>query len=215
MTTLRSVLKLLVAVACVGALTPPPADARSALPRSKDFFEIGRAGPWTAHAGRSDKGTPMCVVSIVKFRPVQLVSVKWFLGEDIVRIHIAKQSWRIPRGTTVKVELGFDQEREGITADAHGGDNLVEFFIAEEDVARFFSAFREADLMWLRFPEGNETEWRADMTGSREIASIYANCVRTTKRFAPTQPYGARGTTQPYSGGGATQPYGGSRGSSI
>ena len=122
-------------------------------------------------------------------------------------MQVFKDTWRIPEGKEVAIDLGFDRTGFGSITKAYGGMlkwpggqmGMVSFKIVDEaTLAGFIDAFREADKMWLTFPNGSEQPWVADMEGSRDVANAFLRCIKNTP--LPSQPYG----NPPVSG---TQPF--------
>jgi hypothetical protein len=134
----------------------------------------------------------------------QTVMVKWFQGLKTPSIQVMKKSWQIPVGTKINITVGFDKDEYGSgigTSFVVGstGTNGVAVTLAETSAADFIEQFQAADKMWIKFPDGNETPWIADMTGSRIVGNAFLRCVNELNRNY-TQPYG----NPPSSG---TQPY--------
>jgi hypothetical protein len=171
-----------------------------------DTKDIAKSGAWTAYAGTSDTGKPMCGMAIKGSD--KTLHIKWGQGWPDYGIFAWKQGWRTPEGAKLSVSLGFDKKPLGdATATgfqtkaehrAYLGD-YIQFSVGPEKIDEFMSEFAEADKMWLRFNSGNETPWFADMKGSRSIAAAFSKCVKALS-VEPTQPYGK----QPEAG---TQPF--------
>jgi hypothetical protein len=112
----------------------------------------------------------------------------------------SKRSWRIPTGTEVPLQVGFDGAAFGKPVNAFGGVDAkagayVTSHIAPEAVQNFIREFSEGNKMWIRFG-GNEEPWIIDLTGSRGAAEAFTACtVRVPK---PTQPYTSQAPTQPF-----------------
>jgi hypothetical protein len=172
-------------------------------------------GYWTNYAGVSNDGSDyICGMTIEKFNPqYQAVHIKYYNNTGNIGVEVFKSSWRIPNGTKVAVEFGFDEELWGGIDTAYGGNytwkglsaGYISFTIDPNEVKDFFKGTAEADKMWFRFPSGNETPWTADMTGSRDAVRDLVKCAAKAEASRGTQPY-SRATpkkTQPDS-----QPFG-------
>jgi S1-C subfamily serine protease len=166
-----------------------------------------RSGAWENYAGTSNKGVPICGMSIFTRDTSMSLHVKW--SPDGVRLMAFKDSWRIPDGTDIPVEIGFDKNtwRSG-TASGETVSNrrftsgLVTVGINDDLVDDFLGEFGNANKIWMRFTSGNETPWVADMNGSRNAAAAFRKCISwmINKGYGapPTQPYGDSDTTQPF-----------------
>jgi hypothetical protein len=168
-----------------------------------------RSGAWENYAGTNNEGGWTCGMSVANRDWSQSVHIKYFLSSGHFEVQIFKMSWRIPNGTDIPITLGFDRGTWGTinkaTGSTHTGDGstwgMINFYIADESVIDFLENVAHADKMWLKFLDGNETPWVADMRGSRNSVNSLQACVAKAIRAAATPP------SQPYSGGGNTQPF--------
>jgi hypothetical protein len=178
---------------------------------SADIRTYYRSGAWENYAGTSDQGRPMCGMSISKRDVSMALHIKWLPG--IIRVMAFKKSWNIPEGTQVPVELGFDSNFFGTTT-ATGGmfktgtafqAGTVTFDIAATAIDHFLEEVGGSNKMWLKFTNGNEVPWSADMTGSRNSVNSFKYCISEMlkRNGSATQPYSSS-STQPYS---STQPF--------
>lgn len=193
----------LIATTAIGAL------ALSAAPASAKVVDLAQAGSWTAYAGTSDTGRPICGMHIGQ-PGAKALHIKWGNGDTFWTVMAWKPGWRIPDGTKIPVVVGFDKTRLG-NAIATGystegklrntiGDH-VEFSVHGDLLKDFFKGFKDGDRMWIQFPSGTETPWFADLTGSETIGNVFTQCIRDViKRYPPaTQPYGKEPeATQPF-----------------
>ncbi len=181
-----------------------------------------RSGFWTVFdSDGQGKFKPLCGMK-TEYADVQAsIMVKYILGSDNFTIHIFKQGWRFPTDQPVNfpITLGFDQEAwgqakaDGITQPSAGP--MIEFYVPNKSISRFLKSFGDAQLLWIRFDEGSEKPWTAKMSGSRNAARLFGNCVVNLINANSTQPYGESSTqpygknsTQPYAAKPPTQPYG-------
>lgn len=195
-------------IAATLAVLALAAVAVSAKPAAAGVRPFAREGAWTAITGISEDGKPMCGMYVLDRTADRTVYFKNWQGNPYITMQVFKTSWRIPKGTEIKVRLLFDGKffSEGTAIGRpmennarNDGKSLVEIDIKDRDLMqRFASEFAEADKMVIDFPEGNEAPWEADMTGSRTIGNHFWNCVRNLR--PSTQPYGR----QPEAG---TQPF--------
>jgi hypothetical protein len=167
-----------------------------------DVRTIYRSGAWETLAGRADDGAPMCGVRIQGSD--KLFIVKWFQGHDALSIHMAKTSWNIPSGTSLKMSIQFNQlvPWEG-TAMGIVGKGL-ELQVPDAAIPKFLDELRLATSMVVRFPDGNEAPWIATTTGSNAAVVKMAQCIQWTLHpQVPTQPY----TSQAQPPAAPTQPF--------
>jgi hypothetical protein len=172
---------------------------------SADVKTYYRSGAWENYAGVVDDGRSICGMSISKRDASMALHIKWLPG--VVRVMAFKKSWNIPEGTKVPVELAFDGDPFGTTT-ATGGmmkagtryqAGTVTFDIAASAIDHFLEEVGGSNKMWLKFTNGNEAPWSADMTGSRNSVNSLKYCISVMlKRNGATQPFDNSGTTQPF-----------------
>jgi hypothetical protein len=121
-------------------------------------------------------------------------------GDGIFFQLFKKGGWQFPKNQRVKVpvEVWFDKAH-AFDADAFGylGSTgpVVEFQTSDQYViADFINSFRDAEIIYFRFREGNEGFWFASLTGSRAVADSFMNCLNVVNGKVPEPP-----STQPYS----------------
>lgn len=181
-------------------------------PASADDFY--KSGYWTAYfmTAKENKLGNVALCGMRTGSPsASAIYIKSFAGSPGLTLDIFKNDWRIPEGQKVTVNVGFDKEQVG-TADAVGGMLTGKGFqfgqlavrLGPDDVGDFMSNFMEANKMWVAFPNGTEKTWFADMTGSREVAKAFMNCI--ARMPVPTQPFGQPEASQPF-GKQPSQPF--------
>jgi hypothetical protein len=160
-----------------------------------------RSGPWVNSAGTLNDGQLGCAMGIADVG--REVYVKYFHNTGDVSVQVFKNSWRIPAGTKLQLELGFDKG-SWASGTASGyvlsrdRSSYVEIGILHDKVADFSDNFKEANHMWLRFPDGDETDWIVRMDGSRNAARAFEFCIgKLASVPKPTQPFGGR-PSQPF-----------------
>ena len=148
--------------------------------------EIGTYGAWTVYGGKSNQGNAMC-------------------GSDkVITVHVFKNTWKIPEETPISVTIKI-YDRSPWRARAHGYGNRIEWTIGSNSVKLFLTEFMEGLQMRLSFPDGNEADWTASLTGSTAALSVFLRCVETISAPSQnTQPF-SRPETQPF--GTPTQPH--------
>jgi hypothetical protein len=184
-------MKKLLATAALGiALVPSLAQAGMRL--------VYASGYWNVALGTLDDGNRACSLHS-RDRQADQFYVK-FDGDDLF-VQIFKPTWRIPNGTKVTIDLGFDQGlfRNGnitATGSTVRGIGMITFHLTDAAVIEdFFQQFRDADEMWVQFPDGNEQTWSINMTGSRQAARVFEGCMGVLANA--TQPFGAH-PSQPF-----------------
>jgi hypothetical protein len=164
------------------------------------------SGYWTNYVGIGDTGAKLCGMSIITKAHDQAVHIKYYPSTNIYWVQLFKDSWRIPNGTELAIEVGFDNESWGSMDHAigntldHSGE--IEFPIGEESVGSFLENVAGAKVMWIKFPDGNEKPWTTPMEGSRNSVTSFAKCAAAVAG-SQTQPFS--NNTQPYSNG--SQPF--------
>jgi len=182
-------MKTLMKVLLVGsALT-----SASAYAANSNIKEYYRSGYWTNYAGISDNGTPVCGMST--YGGVKSIHIKYY--KERVHVQVFKDTWRIPEDTFLSITIGFNGNTWGtLDKGAVGGMmpqssiGVVSFVIAPESVSNFLENITAADIMWIRFPDGNEESWSAKMTGSRNSVRSLVGCAsQINHQNQPTQPF--------------------------
>lgn len=142
-------------------------------PARAEMRHYYQSGAWTNYAGTNEDNALTCGMMVNN--QVSEIHIKYFAASNSVEIHLFKNTWRIPEGTKVQVEIGFDRNLWGSTDKAYGtsrkGDGMVAIKLAPEKQASFFQEVAHADKMWMRFPGGTEGLWEVNMTGSRKAPS--------------------------------------------
>jgi hypothetical protein len=173
------------------------------VPALADTYDIRRSGYWTAFGGTDKGGNPVCGV-IASGQEGRTFTIKQWLGDDYFVVQIFKRAWRIPKNEEIAVLLRFDNF-DAWTAKASAlPPEGIQFKITRGRSEEFFREFALANKFILSFPEGTETDWSGNLTGSAAITMTFIECV--------TKMYG--GGTQPYGGGSnlpsspnSSQPY--------
>jgi hypothetical protein len=199
---------LVLAAALTDTLTTVPAYAQGQ-PPAPQMRDLARAGAWTAYGGGSESGKPVCGVMVRGSD--RSMHIKYFQGGNSLVVHVFKNSWRIPAGIEIPVDLSIDQN-PGWRASALALNNGrgIQFQIGRDSLSRFEPLFRAGNAMRLRFMEGNEQPWVAQLRGSNQVSEAFVRCMRIINQAAGGG--GAPDSTQPFSGSRApqapTQPFG-------
>lgn len=166
--------------------------------------ELGRSGAWTAYAGLTDEGVPVCGMD-VRGSEDRVLHVKWFLEDEKLTMQAMKASWSIPADTEVRLVLDVDGRVSWTVPSALGSGRIVEWTVTTETFDEFVTAFRAGRTLTLRFPGGDEAPWVVSLRGSMATFDIFAACVVETeaanqaatpparnqrKDTGPTQPFG-------------------------
>ncbi len=151
---------------------------------------IHRSGVWSAFAGTAQDGEPVCGVSTTSTDGTRFLGVKYFGGTQHLTVHIMKDTWAIPQGTPVQLEVQFAGEAPW-TARGMGDGRIVQFMVGDDDVEAFVREFRAAPSAAIRFPSGNEAGWSINLSGSGAATSAMIGCMDAlvNGRRAPSQPF--------------------------
>ena len=182
------------------AVLPAPASAQMSL--------ISQSGAWTAMAGLSSGGRPMCLLRAEGRSTGRSLYLKYLHGSHAIVVHAVKLSWSIPANARIPVEMGIDNA-PGWTATATRMENLaagIEWLVGLDVMDCFEAQFRAGRQLILSFPSGTEEPWEANLSGSNAMMGAFNNCIRRIYDGTPTQPHGGTSTTQPHSTP-PTQPY--------
>lgn len=158
------------------------------------------SGAWSAFEGRTAGGSPVC--GVIATGPQRAFTVKYFAGADHLTIQIMKESWAIPKGTRVRLELQFVGETPW-TVTGMGDGKFVEMAVRGEAMPLFMREFRGASGGVVRFLGGNEAPWTLNLAGSNAASAMMMRCVGGLlgAQQGPTQPFGRppAAPSQPFS----------------
>ena len=172
-----------------------------------------RSGYWTIFDTKGDgDNAPLCGMKTDYSNANASIMIKGILGTENLVVHVFKAGWRFPaQGVQLPVTLGFDRGTFGSTTavgyQRPGLMPVVEFNVARNATKGFLEEFSKANMMWVRFDEGNEQPWTAKMEGSRDASIYFARCIVQLFEANSTQPYATTPPTQPYATTPPTQPY--------
>jgi hypothetical protein len=158
-----------------------------------------RSGAWTAFEGVATDGKQMCGVGTAGSD--KSIYIKYFAGEEHITVQVFKDSWAIPKGIDINIQVQFGQ-RTPWSASGHGKDNMIEFIVKGNSISLFVSEFRSASIGTIRFLSGNEGGWTINLTGSNAATNVMTRCMNNlvTAQRAPTQPFSSAPATpsQPF-----------------
>src|SRR5262245_11461396 len=131
-------MRTLATVALVLAATVSAASARM------EVFH--RSGNWNVAVGKLNDGKPSC--SMGSLYSNGAVLSKWSNDGDHLFVQLFKDSWAIPTGTKIEVDIGIDRQWPWSVDGATGrrserGSSFIEFNISAEKADGFLSEFRE------------------------------------------------------------------------
>jgi hypothetical protein len=112
--------------------------------------------------------------------------IKHYAQDDYLTVQIFKTSWNIKERTTLSVYARFDST-PAWTANAIGGHNVVEWYIAGSSFAKFTKEFGESTILTVGFPQGTERPWTVYLTGTAAIVNVWKKCMSDTQ-FTNTSP---------------------------
>lgn len=159
-------------------------------------------GAWaTDHIAQNGDGKPMCLVSASWTFPGNIKGqlMMKFSNELGVFLHISKSNWQFESGRSVPMSIMFDtgvRNGSGTTMKLpQAGGDMVQSDVPAERAAGFLEDFANAKIITIIFRDGNETPWRADMTGSRDAVKAFASCMGRITTVATTSPLAPKATT--------------------
>ncbi len=145
-----------------------------------DVTTFAHVGAWEAFGGLTNDGTPVCGVSAEGGG--RWFGLKYFKGDDSLTIQLSKDSWKVKNGTKITVTMQIDDEdpwRASATAfHMNDGDAALQFSIGSGQLAQWMQEFRGGNTLFIRFPNDNVEDWRADLTGSDAIGDAMTRCLR-------------------------------------
>jgi len=126
-----------------------------------------RSGYWTIFDTKGDgDNAPLCGMKTDYSNANASIMIKGILGTENLVVHVFKAGWRFPaQGVQLPVTLGFDRGTFGSTTavgyQRPGLMPVVEFNVARNATKGFLEEFSKANMMWVRFDEGNEQPWQS------------------------------------------------------
>lgn len=150
---------------------------------------LERAGPWEAYVTVGRQGTPMCGIS--QFAGPYGLMLKYHTGEAF--LHLSKNSWAVPRSARMRVAFAVDGRPVWTgTFTGTSDPRMIEGgFASGEEAIAFVRAFAWGQWMTIRFLDGTEAPWGADLTGTLRVSRAFLACVLALEeRRRPTQPHG-------------------------
>ncbi len=161
---------------CIAAFIMPcllgsPADAK--------VVTLRQVGGWTAFGGLSENGRKLCGVSASGGG--RWFSIKYFEGDSHLTIHLSKDTWKVRNGIQIDLVMQFDNESpwraSATTFHMNDGDAALEFTIGIKQIKQWISEFRDSYVLYIRFPNSSVEDWKADLTGTQQIADTMSQCL--------------------------------------
>jgi hypothetical protein len=142
-----------------------------------DTTTLAKAGGWEAFGGTTNKGRPVCGLSIEP--PNRYFGLKLFAGDETFTIQLSDKAWSITDKSKYGVSMRFDNNRVW-TASAAGmhftdGDPGAEFTIRKGELTRFNREFGSSKMMRLQYTNGMD-DWAVDLAAAHEVNSKFAEC---------------------------------------
>ena len=168
-----------------------------AVPATAQIVQLGNFGFWRVYGGKANEGTPVCGTSVYNNERSRSFHIKHFKGDDYLVVHVFKDTWKIPKGTEIKVSLYIDN-LDGWIATGTGHGNMVEWPIRLGNMQKFLNEFSYGMRMRVSFPDGDENDWNVSLTGSQAAMASFSQCMsQLTLGKSDSQPFGGRGS-QPF-----------------
>lgn len=132
---------------------------------------LERAGPWESYVTVNDRGVALCGIS--QFSEPYGFMLKYSLGEAY--LHLSKTGWNVPASARMSLTF-FVDGREVWTGRFSGTDTprMIEGgFARTDDAIRFIRTFAWGRRMVIRFNDGTEAPWTADLTGTLRVSRAF------------------------------------------
>ncbi|MGE0418801.1 MAG: hypothetical protein AB7O80_18510 [Acetobacteraceae bacterium] len=145
---------------------------------------FARAGGWRAFGGTTNNGKMVCGVSTEGGG--RWFGVKYFHNDDALTVQLSKDSWKVKDGTKVRVQMQFDDESawsaRATAFHMSDGDAALEFEVPSKAIGQWLGEFRRSNTLFVRFPDSNVDDWRANLAGTSEIADRMGDCLRAMRK---------------------------------
>ncbi len=145
---------------------------------------FARAGGWSAFGGTSDNNKLVCGVSTQGGG--RWFGIKYFQNNSHMTVQLSKDSWKVTDGTKINLQMQFDRVSPWtVTATAFhmsDGDAALEFQIPRSKLDQWLGEFRAGSALYVRFPNSSVEDWRANLSGTSEIADKMGACLAAMNR---------------------------------
>lgn len=143
-------------------------------------FNIDQQGAWTAFAGTADNGQRLCGISTTGTG--KYFGLKYYKGDETLTIQLGAKVWIIRDGGRQRVTLKIG-DHSPWSATATGfhfadGDAGLQFGIRADQLAQFMSEFSGSNVIYVRFPNSDVSDWRGSLDGGRAISESLLRCIR-------------------------------------
>ena len=144
---------------------------------------------WLFHRDVTPSGKSLCslVTGPKSGGVVKNLAIKQFGGSDHLNVTLYKDTWNIPRGTTVVTSVDF-MDNEPLTLKAYGDGKIVDIAIPKQDTHVFLSLVRDSSFLQVGFPNGSEPTWSVDLAGVTPSLKKFVECAVSLPR-QNTQPF--------------------------
>jgi hypothetical protein len=168
-----------------------------------DMTVYYRAHGWDAFSGSDEIGKQVCGIGTTDPADTYSFSLRFEIGDDLVKFRAKKPTWNIPAGTllSVVVRIGPDTswDIQGV-----GNGQAVEWSLDPGAFQTFEVRFRRTKSMTVAFPSGSEPPWTIALKGSKAISNAFGRCIKVeTQREVTAMQKSALPAAHP-----ATQPFG-------
>ena len=143
-------------------------------------FNIDREGVWTAFAGTADNGQRLCGISTDGTG--KYFGLKYYNGDRTLTIQLGSKDWSIRDGgrQRVALKMGYHSPWSATATGFHfsDGDAGLQFEIRADQLAQFMGEFSSSDVLFVRFPNSNVSDWRGSLAGGKAISESLLRCIR-------------------------------------
>ena len=147
---------------------------------------LATSGLWSAYGGEVDRRA-VCGVTTVG-GDGRRINVQQYAGQSGVEFALQKETWSIPRDTSIDLRIQFDLN-EQIPARAAGTGKQVGFRMDFEQSVPFMRALRNGRQVRVFFLGGNEPVWTGGLSGSGRAIDAFNDCRARLNPRAPTEPF--------------------------
>jgi hypothetical protein len=148
-------------------------------PTSADTTVLAHKGAWRAFGGTTDNHVPVC--GVAASGPGMNFSLKYYYRDHEFTIQLGEESWSLKDGAHIRTTMQFDEKGpwQASGLGMHVGQlAALQFVISFDSMDKWIDEFRSSDVLYIRFPDSDVSDWRADLNGSDVIADKFGECIK-------------------------------------
>lgn len=166
---LRGLVVPLIAALNVFAVAPTHAETTS----------IVRIKDWQAFGGTTEKGRPVCGVSIDVGG--KYFGVKYFAGTDTAVVQMGGKTLKIAKDAQQAVKFRIDShdgwKATGLGIIFNDGEPGIEFRIKKDELDQFVEQLQSGSGLIVSLISSANDDWEFDLTGTRSVHSAIGRCI--------------------------------------